>query len=132
MRTRFRFVAALLALLALTTSVVEQAWAGACIGADGASAVAVALNSQPADAHAAHAAGGHESGAPQDHRDHGSPQPLDCPMAAASGMVCGVPALPMDATSAPLGVEVQVAVLPAADEAPGSLALSSLFRPPRR
>ncbi|HEX6069652.1 MAG TPA: hypothetical protein VFZ18_07500 [Longimicrobiaceae bacterium] len=131
MRPRFRLVAALLALLALSTSVVEQAWAAACIGADGSSAM-VAPTSPAPDAHAAHAPGGHESNGPQDHRGPGSPEPGDCPMAAASGMVCGAAALPVVAASAPLGIEVQVSLLPAADEAPGSLALSSLFRPPRR
>ena len=131
MRPRFRFVAALLALLALTTSVVEQAWAVACIGADGVSPVAATASHAP-DSHAAHAPGGHDSHGPRDHRGPGSPGAAECPMAAASGMACGVVAPPVDAASAPLGVEVYVALLPAADEAPGSFAVSSLFRPPRR
>ena len=131
MRARFHRLAALLALLALTTSVVEQAWAAACIGADGSPAAAAPTSPAP-DAHAAHVPDGHDSQRPQDHRGHGSPQGVDCPMAAVSGMVCGAAALPMDAASAPLLIEAQVALLAASDEAPGSLAVSSLFRPPRR
>ena len=128
MKPRFRFVAALLALLALTTSVVEHAWAAACIPPDGSAEV----TADAPDTHAAHALGGDESNLPQDHRGAASPEPGDCPMAAASGMACGGAALPVAATSAPLGIEVQVAVLAAADEAPAALAVSSLFRPPRR
>jgi len=128
MRIRFRLLAALLALVALTSSLVGEAWAVACMGMDGSPARTAAAH----DAGAAHSSDAHDTSAPDGHRSHSPSDPASCPMAAASGMACGVAALPVDAPPAPLGAEVHVAVPPAADEAPGSLALSSLFRPPRR
>jgi len=128
MRNRLRFIAALLALLALTVSVAEQAWAAACMSMDGSSP----MTSVASEAGSPHAAGGHGSPAPGEDRSHPPSDAGSCPMAAASGMACGVAALPVDAPPAPFGSEIHMAVPSAADEAPGSLALSSLFRPPRR
>lgn len=128
MRTRLRFFAALLALLALTTSMVGQAWAAACVGMEGShSSMVVASEAGPSQASVVH-----DIPHPGEHRSHSPPDAPSCPMAAGAGMVCSVTALPVDASLAPLGSEVHTVVLPAADEAPGSLALSSLFRPPRR
>lgn len=127
MRTRLRFFAALLALLALSTSMVQQGWAAACVGMDGSHSSVAASESGPAQASIVH-----DAPDQREHRSHSPPDGPACPMAAGAGMVCSVTALPVDASLAPFGSEVHSAVLPAADEAPGSLALSSLFRPPRR
>lgn len=128
MRIRLRFFAALLALLALSTSMVQQSWAAACVGMDGShSSAVVASESGPSQASIVH-----DAPDPGEHRSHSPPDGPSCPMAAGAGMVCSVIALPVDASLAPFGSEVHSVVLPAADEAPGSLALSSLFRPPRR
>lgn len=131
MRTRFRLFAALLALLALTTSVVEQAWGAACMEVEESSPATV-LAQDTGSPSSADVSGDHDPLAPGEQRSHAPTDPGSCPMAAvSSGISCGAAALPVTTLSVPLGTEVDVMVTPATDEAPGSLTLSSLFRPPR-
>lgn len=137
MKTRLRFAAALLALLALSTSVVEQAWAATCVLASGATAMVVPVPQGGAGlggqaGHAGHPESGRESSAPDEHRDHRSSDPASCPMGAAAGIACGAAALPADQLSAAIPADARAGVAAAPDQAPRSLALSSLFRPPRR
>lgn len=136
MMRRFRPRLALIALLALTASTVEQASAAvACVEmGEPVASSAVAAGSVAHD----HAAAGHASApsAAQEpgSSDHeGSPaDPGSCPMSAAAGMACGIAALPALTAGPSLGAQVHRLAAPAAETQPGSLALSTLFRPPRR
>lgn len=130
MRTRLRPLAALLALLALTTSLAEGARADECTGREGSSSFPVLA--QEADSSSNGHAGEHGPSERSGHSDHDREAPASCPMAATSGMACGTAALPVTTISAPLHSEIHLGVATAADEVPGPLALSSPFRPPRR
>ena len=129
MRIRTRLVAALLALLALPTSLVGQLATGVCAEPVSGAAMAVVVEHHPAAAdHAAAAQSGHEHG---DHQEPARGGGAGCPMAAAVGTSCGISALPASPDPVTLPVDPTTGVVPASDREPASLEQSSLFRPPR-
>lgn len=116
MRPRVRLLAALLALLALSLSFGEQAWASLCMPAGADSAAAM------------HA--GHGAPAPE-HPEQPSPSPGDgCPLLAAAA--CAVVSLPASAASIETPEPLPGAAVPTyADQTHRLLLSTQLFRPPR-
>ena len=131
MRTRFRFIAALLALFGLTAALAEQAWAGACIRMGGSEAARVEAKAAEA-AHSGHAMLVDAPRSSGQHQGHAPSDPSSCPMAAMTGATCGAvtmlapPAMPAPEPEAPQQPR------PALEEAPTLLQISTLFHPPRR
>ncbi len=128
MNNRLRVFAAWLVLLTLSASVVEGAWAAACAGIESPRSEAAVEHG----AGSSHSSDGRHTPAEGDSRSHSAPHTGTCPMPMPPGTACGTAALPVPALSVPLRSQTPVLIPPAADEAPRSLALSSLFRPPRR
>lgn len=127
MRTRFRTLAALLALIAFSASFAEQVWAGTCAPAEAAR--------QEQSAPASHAHGGHGMTMPAE--DHPGPRPAapddgGCPVQAVAS-ACALLLLPAPAADAgPAAAAQDVRVPPRADSSLPLLLSSSFFRPPQR
>jgi hypothetical protein len=121
-RSRFRWFAALLALIAFSTSVAEAAWASTCAPAGTtASAVAQAPGAGAGDAECPPA-----SGSERDRTD--GPR---CPFAVVTGACVAPASLPVVAS---LDVSLSfngAAPLVSADHARHLLFSTAFFRPPR-
>lgn len=123
MRTRFRILAALLALMAFSASFAEQVWAGTC-----AAEASHAQQSAPAS----HPHDGMTMPADHPHPQIPSPDDAGCPMQALAAGCALVffPAAAADAVPATPAGDARVA--PHADPSVQLLLVSSLFRPPQR
>jgi hypothetical protein len=123
MRTGFRTLAALLALIAFSASFAEQVWAGTC-----AAEAAGTRHAAPAS----HAHGGMTI--PADHPDPHPATPDDsgCPVrAVAAG--CALILFAVTATDeAPAAPADGARIAPRADPSIELLLVSSFFRPPQR
>ena len=119
MKTRFRFLAALLALFAFSASLAEAAWASAC-------APEVAAASTSHDGH----------GAVPGHEHERAPAPdggSECPLHVAASAGCTVVLLPVAGEAVPLpDAGMRAAVPSSASEVPDLLLVSGPFRPPQR
>lgn len=123
----FRRMVAVMALFALTFSLVEEGWATACAVSPSDTAAA----EWGEVGHAGHVAASHEGASGGEERGE-SDRPSPCPMTVAPGMACGVIAIGA-APNSPLVVdELSGPSLPRADLMVASGALSSLFRPPQK
>jgi hypothetical protein len=130
MRTRFRTLAALLALVAFSASFVEQVWASMCAPAEAPRTEQSAPASHPHGEHGEH--GG--ATMPVDHPGPRIPSPDggECPMqAVAAG--CALVYLSSPAADAvPPAPHADARVAPHADASIQLLLASSFFRPPQR
>jgi hypothetical protein len=132
MRSRFRFLAALFALLALTVTAVEGAWAAVCpvemeMSADRATSVEANASSE-ACMHGV--AVMHRGTAPS--QDAGAPDAPRCPSmpAGTAGSCTGAAALPAEATLQP-EPSTEGALLAISSENRRDLLLAAaFFRPP--
>lgn len=127
MRTRFRTLAALLALMAFSASFAEQVWASTCAPVEASPSGESAPASHPHGGH-----GGMEM--PADHHDPRIPSSDDaeCPVQAVAAGCALVffPSATMDAVPAAPAADPRVA--PHADPSIQLLLVSSHFRPPQR
>lgn len=117
---------AMLALLSLTVSVVEQGWAASCVEMADASPVAP---------HAPESGHGHDGHAPSDAPegpDRPGSEPAPCPMVAPAGAACGLAALPAIGEGSPVVPDPGMLVPPAIGRVPSFLSFTALFRPPRQ
>lgn len=130
MRTRFRTLAALLALTAFSASFAEQVWAGTCAPAEASPSGQSAPASHPHGGHGGH--GGMTM--PEDHPDPRPPSSDDagCPVqaVAAGCALIFFPSATMDEVPAAPAADTRVA--PHADPSVPLLLVSSHFRPPQR
>jgi hypothetical protein len=126
MRYRFRVVAALLALFALSLGFVETTWA-ACAGDHPArdSAAVQHVHESPAAHH-------DTESAPTPHAPHAPQSAPDCPLPASAMAACGMLSLPGAAAALHLPLTTVTETGIAAEQAVGRLVVSSLFRPPQR
>jgi hypothetical protein len=124
MRSRFRFVAALLVLVTLSFTVAEGVWASTCMPGMGmARGTAMAVG-----AGAGHAEGVDSSGSPNQHSD----QLPHCPLAPAAGaciaLATSLPAhAPESLAPSPEGAPAVVS----SNDARPVLLVFAFFRPPR-
>lgn len=128
MRNRVRLWTALLALLALSLSVVEGVWASTCMVDGGAPHPSA--HEQASGPHAAHSHD--QSSAPADGERSPSDSPA-CPFATAMTGGCVVVSLPGERTEVPaLAAADHFSVPSLSDRAVDLLLASPLFRPPQR
>ena len=123
MRTRFRFFAALTALLAVSAAFADGVCASTCAPMDGGPApglVSVAMDEMDM---------GDAPMPPMEHSD--APDSSRCPFPALGGATCVLATLP--AAALRLDPQAPSAYFPQALPAPmmGRLAITSLFRPPQ-
>lgn len=121
MRFRFRFLAALFALLAFSASFAEGVWASTC-AETGTPAAHAGMDMPTGDDHA--------PCDPAPREDPGSKDECPFPAIAASGcVVVSLPAVTVQLDISPVAASV-VAVVPASFV--DRLAVSALFRPPQQ
>ena len=126
MKRRFRSIAALVTLLALSASLAEQVWASTCDRTMEAA--------DPADARGM--AGMDHAGMPGPAPTPTSspdPSPPECPLAAALAVTggCTLAYHPSTAPVPPLGAATRSQVLPAPREAVDLLLAAPPFHPPK-
>lgn len=127
MRTRFRTLAALLALVAFSASFAEQVWASTCAPAE--------ASRSAQSAPASHAHGGHGGmTTPEDHPDPRIPPPDDagCPVQAVVAGCTLIFFPPATIHAVPSAPAADARVAPHADPSIPLLLVSSHFRPPQR
>jgi hypothetical protein len=125
MKSRFRLLAALLALLAFSATMAEGLWASTCASMDG-------MGAREIDAgvlHSGHSApSGHlQAQPPTDHRP--TPDP-GCPLMPVIG-ACAALFSPATTVAVSFAVTIRGSDLAAPDPVPDLLLVSSLLRPPR-
>jgi hypothetical protein len=134
MRSRFRLVAALLALLSLSLTMAEGVWASTCMPGMGMGTTSATMGGARA-AQAGGMAMQTPSGAAEAHgsgRGSGSPETPHCPLAPAPGscvaLSISIPAqAPESLAPSPEGAPA----VASPDDARHILLVSSFFRPPR-
>ncbi len=126
MKPRFRFLAALLALLAFSAFTAEGVWAAVCDG------MADAEMQAPSESCEDAAASGTVVST-DDSRDFGGSQPglPDCPLAFANSACAGAAPLPATASDSFLPSPEGTLSVVSPDDARGISPVSALFRPPR-
>lgn len=127
MRTRFRTLAALLALFAFSASFAEQVWASTCAPA----AVEQAGHHAAAESHVDGSHGAIEMpSAPAPHR--GPDVPDECPVQALA-VGCALLPLPAPVREAPAPADApRVLAAPYTDPSREILLVTAFFRPPQR
>lgn len=129
MRSRTRFIAGLVALVAMVLSLAETAVASACLPMEAMDATASSpiVNVSPAEA----PCDGCAPASDQDHREHRDAP--DCPFGPVGGGVgcSGLVSLPTEGTIAVAAPTARFAVVPSSDVGHLLLWVASVFRPPR-
>ncbi len=130
MKLRFRFLAALFALLGLLAFVVEGAWASSCPEAAEMEMPAPAVGAIAPGASCMAGMALPHADAPADTQDDGSQVP-HCPLGVAAGSCTGAVSLPAESavSLAPSPEGADLVISP--DQARDLLLASAFFRPPR-
>ena len=125
MSTRFRTLAALLALLAFSASLAEQVWASACVPAAPVEAASAAVDHGVMPGHSARAPD-------HDPREHAPSPGNDCPLHAVASAGCTFVLLPAaEAAPSRPDAPLRQAVATFADALPDLLLASGPFHPPQ-
>ncbi len=131
MKLRFRFLAALFALIGLLAFVVEGAWASSCLeAAEMEMAAAPAIGAVAPGASCMVGMALPHADAPSETQSDGSQAP-HCPLTVAAGSCAGALSLPSESavSLAPSPEGADLVISP--DQARDLLLASAFFRPPR-